>query len=209
ENFFVNIFHEILDLALHLFHALAHLQDDGDAADVHAQVARQIKNKFEALQVVIGVEACVAFGAGRFKQSLAFVETQGLRVDAIHFSHRRDHICAFRSSFSQEILRYAQDFACRSRPQNGSTSQRRPRSYMRLLSGAWSLPKVYNNNDRGHSRLQSLCPFDLVGHTAVRSDLAGAQPAGLRTWFSRYATTPALTKMMPKASELIPSTCSV
>src|SRR6266700_376726 len=49
-------FHEILDLPLHFFHALAHLQDDGDPADVYAQIACQIQDELEALQIVVGVK---------------------------------------------------------------------------------------------------------------------------------------------------------
>jgi hypothetical protein len=62
QHFLLDGFHEILDLILHFFHALAHLQDDGDAADVHAEIARQVQNEFQPLQVFVGVEASVAFG---------------------------------------------------------------------------------------------------------------------------------------------------
>ena len=66
-------------------HALAHLQDDGHAADVHSRIAGQRQNKFQALQILIGVEARVAFGTGGFEQAFAFVKAQGLGMDAIHF----------------------------------------------------------------------------------------------------------------------------
>src|SRR5437868_3942069 len=39
--FLLHKFHEVLYLPLHLFHALAHLQDDGNAGNVYSQLARQ------------------------------------------------------------------------------------------------------------------------------------------------------------------------
>jgi len=70
--------HEFLDLALHFFHALAHLKDDRHTADVHAQIAGQRENEFQPLQIFVSVEAGVALGAGRLEQALAFVQAQGL-----------------------------------------------------------------------------------------------------------------------------------
>jgi hypothetical protein len=95
EHFFLNVLHELLDLALHFFHALAHLQNDRHAADVHAQVARQRQDEFQPLEVFVRVETCIAFGARRFQQSLALVEAQRLGMDAIHFSDRGNHVRAF------------------------------------------------------------------------------------------------------------------
>ena len=34
QHFLLNILHKFLNLALHLFHALPHLQNDGHAADI-------------------------------------------------------------------------------------------------------------------------------------------------------------------------------
>ncbi len=78
---------EFVHLALHLLHAGAHVEDDGDAADVHAQVARQRQNDLQSLQVIIGVEAGVALGARRLQQALALVQAQGLRMNAVHLGH--------------------------------------------------------------------------------------------------------------------------
>ena len=36
EHFLLDVFHEILNLALHLFQAYAHLQDDGNPTDEYA-----------------------------------------------------------------------------------------------------------------------------------------------------------------------------
>src|SRR5207245_6124816 len=80
ENFLLNIFNEVLNLTLHLFHPLTHLQDDGDPANVHAEVAGKIKDKLEALQVFVGVEARVAFGAGGLEQALALIKPKGLSM---------------------------------------------------------------------------------------------------------------------------------
>src|SRR3982751_3559029 len=40
QYFLLDVLHEVLNLALRLFHALAHLQDDRYATDVYSQVAR-------------------------------------------------------------------------------------------------------------------------------------------------------------------------
>jgi len=44
---------EFLDLRLHLVHLLAHVEDDLDARQIHAQIAREVQNDFEPLQVFI------------------------------------------------------------------------------------------------------------------------------------------------------------
>src|SRR5215469_5811867 len=67
EHFFLYVLHEILNLPLHLFHALAHLQDDRNAANVYPQVASQIENEFQPLQVLIGIKSRVSFGARGFQ----------------------------------------------------------------------------------------------------------------------------------------------
>jgi hypothetical protein len=36
----LNVLHKIMNLPLYLFHALSHLQDNGNSADVHAQITR-------------------------------------------------------------------------------------------------------------------------------------------------------------------------
>src|SRR5215469_2357173 len=86
---------KLLHLPVHFFHALAHLQNDRDSGNVHSQIAGQVQDELQPLQVVFGIEARVAFGSGRFEQTLALVETQRLRVNAVHLRHRRDHESAF------------------------------------------------------------------------------------------------------------------
>ena len=88
----LDVLHELLDLALHLLHALAHLQDDRHARDVDAQIARQRKNELQPLQIFVGIEARVTFGARGFEQAFALIEPQRLGVDAVHLGNRRDHV---------------------------------------------------------------------------------------------------------------------
>src|SRR5664279_5584588 len=52
-------------LALHFVHTLAHLQNNRDTRDVHSQVPRQRQDQFQTLDIFVGVEAGVAFGARR------------------------------------------------------------------------------------------------------------------------------------------------
>src|SRR5271163_4206986 len=90
----LDVLHEILDLMLHFFHALAHLQNNSNAADVYSQIARQRQNEFKPLQIFIGVKPSVAFGATGLEKPFALVQTQSLRMNLIHLSDRRDHVRA-------------------------------------------------------------------------------------------------------------------
>src|SRR4051794_20682533 len=58
--------HELLYLRLHVAHLLAHVQDDFDARKIHAEVARQVQNHFEPLQVLRRVEPRIAVAARGF-----------------------------------------------------------------------------------------------------------------------------------------------
>ncbi len=55
-----DIIDEPLHLPVHLLHALTHLQHNRDPGDVHPQVARQIQDEFQTLQVLIGIEPRIA-----------------------------------------------------------------------------------------------------------------------------------------------------
>src|SRR5215472_99411 len=103
SDFLVYKADKLLHLPVHLFHALAHLQNDRDSGNVHAQIAGQVQDELQPLQVVFGIEARIAFGSGRFKQTLALVETQRLRVNAVHLRHCRDHESAFGLTFGHTL----------------------------------------------------------------------------------------------------------
>ncbi len=64
------------------------------------EIARQVEDELEALQVLIRVETRVAFCARGLQQAFALVEAQRLRMNLIHLGHRRDHVCAFGFSSS-------------------------------------------------------------------------------------------------------------
>src|ERR1700693_1068551 len=100
EHFLLDILHELLDLALHLFHALAHLQDDRHAADVHPQIASQRQDELQPLQVFVRVKAGVALGARGLEQSLALIKAQRLGMDTIHLGYGGNHVGALRFPFS-------------------------------------------------------------------------------------------------------------
>jgi len=85
-------------LAVHLFHALAHLKDDGDAGDVHAQVAARLRMNSSRSSPRRYRAAC-CLGARRFEQALALIEAQSLGMNLVHLGHRRDHVRAFGFSF--------------------------------------------------------------------------------------------------------------
>src|SRR5262249_4662065 len=97
--FLLNEADEFLHLPVHLFHALPHLQDDGDSGNVYAQVASQGQNEFQPLQTFFSIETGIALGARGLQQSFTLIKTKGLRMNAVHLSHRRDHVRAFGFAF--------------------------------------------------------------------------------------------------------------
>src|SRR5947209_12179244 len=80
------IFHHLRHLVIHLFHPLLHIEDDGDARHVDAEIAREGQDEFEALQVLLGVHARVALSARRLEEAFTLVEPQRLRMNGIHLS---------------------------------------------------------------------------------------------------------------------------
>src|SRR4051794_35012168 len=55
---------EFLDLRLHLAHLLAHVEDDLHASQIYAEIAREVQNYLQPLEIVLRVEARVAVAAG-------------------------------------------------------------------------------------------------------------------------------------------------
>ena len=79
----LQVLEEPLKLLLHRVHLFAHVKDDLDARKIHAEVARQRQDQLEPLEIWIGVETRVAFGARRLQQTLAFIQPERLRMNAI------------------------------------------------------------------------------------------------------------------------------
>ena len=94
EHFGAHKVDEPLHLPVHLLHALAHLEDDCDSRNIHAQIPRQVQDELQPLQVLIGIEPRIAVRPRRPQQSLALIQSQRLRMNRIHLRHRRDHIRA-------------------------------------------------------------------------------------------------------------------
>jgi len=88
--------HKPLHLAVHLLHPLAHLQHDGNAGNIYAEISREVQDELQPLQVFIGIKPGVAIRPRWPQQSLALIQPQRLRVDGIHLGHRRDHVRALR-----------------------------------------------------------------------------------------------------------------
>ena len=78
---------EILNLMLHLGHFLAHVENNFDARQVDAQVASEVENDFEPLQIVVGIQAGVAVTTRRLQQTFPLLEPESLRVKAVLFGH--------------------------------------------------------------------------------------------------------------------------
>jgi hypothetical protein len=49
---------------LHAFDFATHMQNDLDASQIHAEVARERENRLESRKVVVRVQAGIAFGPG-------------------------------------------------------------------------------------------------------------------------------------------------
>ena len=79
----LNLEDELLDLVLDGRHPLAHVEDNLDARQVHAEVPGKLENHLQALDVLLGVEAGIAFAARGLQQPLALVEPKSLRVDLV------------------------------------------------------------------------------------------------------------------------------
>ena len=98
-----HVLDKVLHLPVHRFHPLPHLQDDRDPGNVHAQIARQVQDELQPLEVLVRVEPRVAFRPRRLQQALALVQAERLRMNFIHLGHRRDHVRAFGLPFCRHI----------------------------------------------------------------------------------------------------------
>jgi hypothetical protein len=63
RDFILHKADELLHLSVHVFHALAHLQNNGNPGNVHAQVTGKIQDELQPLQIFFGIKACVAVRA--------------------------------------------------------------------------------------------------------------------------------------------------
>jgi hypothetical protein len=100
REFLLDYAGEFGHLSFHFEHFLPHVQDDFDAGEVYAHIASQRQYYVEALQIFVGVEAGVAFGARWLQQADALVEAQCLRMQFIKFGYRTDHVAGFGAGFS-------------------------------------------------------------------------------------------------------------
>ena len=63
RQFALHIFHEFIDLALHLFHFSTHVEDDLDAGEVDTQISGECQNSFQLLEIFFRIQPRVAFRA--------------------------------------------------------------------------------------------------------------------------------------------------
>ncbi len=57
----LQVLEKTFELALHRVHLFAHVQNDLDPGEVHAEIARQRQNNFQTLEIGVGVKTRVAF----------------------------------------------------------------------------------------------------------------------------------------------------
>ena len=77
---------------LHRVHLLAHVENDFDAGEIYAEVARQREDQFESLEIGIGVESSVSLGPRRLQQTFTFIKPQRLRMNAVLIRHRANRV---------------------------------------------------------------------------------------------------------------------
>src|SRR5205085_6595338 len=94
----LDVVHELVDLTLHRLDLASHVENDFDAGEVDAEIARQREDGFELFEIFFRIEARVAFGARRLEQPLALVEAQRLRMDVVLLRHRADHVIRLAAS---------------------------------------------------------------------------------------------------------------
>ncbi len=92
DEFILHEARELLHLFFHLEHLLAHVQNDFDAGEIDAHVAREREDHFEAFEIGSGVEARIALRAGGLEQTYSFVEAESLRVDLVQLRDSADHV---------------------------------------------------------------------------------------------------------------------
>src|SRR5258708_9706398 len=94
----LDVLHELLNLVLHFLHTLAHLKNDSNAADVHAEIAGERQDELQPLQIFIGVEAGVGFWAAWFYSGLPPTIGPGLGRKLQNLPHPPRSWCAPRIS---------------------------------------------------------------------------------------------------------------
>jgi len=99
----LQVLEEPLKLLLHRIHLLPHVENDLNTREIYAQVARQRKNQFEPFQIGVRVESRVTFRTRGFQESLALVEPERLRMNAILIRHCADRVCSRLSGHSNPI----------------------------------------------------------------------------------------------------------
>src|SRR3970040_781334 len=57
-------------LPSHPLHPLAHVEDDLDARQVHSEIVGKAQDPLEPGEILLGIEASIAFGPGRPDQAL-------------------------------------------------------------------------------------------------------------------------------------------
>src|SRR5262245_43215314 len=95
---------ELLNLTLHLAHLFAHVENNLHAREIHAEIAREMQNHLEPLDVLGRVKPRVAFAARRLEQAFTLVQTQRLRMNLVLLGDRRDHVGGFGFRLAHQTL---------------------------------------------------------------------------------------------------------
>src|SRR5580704_7912331 len=69
RQFVIEALDKFFDLPLHGLHFGAHVQDDFDARQIDAEIARQMQNHFEPFEIFVGVEPRVPVAAAGLQQA--------------------------------------------------------------------------------------------------------------------------------------------
>src|ERR1051325_5985941 len=99
----LQVLEEPFKLLLHRIHLLAHVENDLNPREIHAEVARQRQDQLEPLEIRVCIETCVALRSRRLQQAFTFVESERLRMNAILIRYGADRVCSRLSAHSNPI----------------------------------------------------------------------------------------------------------
>src|SRR5260221_3941168 len=91
EHVLADVVHHPVELHVGLLHHPLQPEDDLDAGQVDAEVAREREDHLELADLIDAVQPSVACRAHGLEQTLALVQTQRLRMDVVPLGDDRDH----------------------------------------------------------------------------------------------------------------------
>ena len=87
-----NILNEVFEFVLHAVHLLAHVQDYFNAGEIHAEVASEVEDELQTLNILFSVIARALRGSRWFNKPFSLIQTKSLGVNAVLLGNHADCI---------------------------------------------------------------------------------------------------------------------